>query len=393
MQLTANLAILATAVAYSVPSVLALPIAGTTESIIARDAQYELDAREVFDFDLDEREVDDIAFAARDLISQYHQAREYYDELDTRSFGDDLEVQAREFYKYLVARTVNDDQFVTVHNDKKKHVLAIVASPNFKKLPAGLQKQLTDEATFLRAEPPFHPSEHTDRDGSFKFKKERVAELEKISQGLASGNTNSPEFNTAVQKEEAYQKKHAEKKGSIKRRELSDRLFSRSEPHNSLLDPELKNALDHPDGHHADYQEYAKEKNIVLNLFDKIEQSGTIDSVLKAEVKKELEAKKAHLAALKAKDATALAKSAAYKAEVAQVKSGQGKTIVSEVKKHAERLQHIVSGGAPAQQATKDEIAYLKGKNTGSTPASPASPVVGLPANGAAKQKLRRRRF
>jgi len=93
MQLTANLAVLATAVAYAAPSVFALPLNVASESNSLAAREYELETREVEDLEL----------AARDLIEEYYQAREVYDELDARSF-DDQEFEAREFLDYLDAR-------------------------------------------------------------------------------------------------------------------------------------------------------------------------------------------------------------------------------------------------------------------------------------------------
>lgn len=101
MQLTANLAVLATAVAYVAPSVFALPLNVASNEINAREYDLDLDAREVVDFEA--REVDDLELAARDLIEEYYQSREVYDDLDARSFGD-RELEAREFLNYLDAR-------------------------------------------------------------------------------------------------------------------------------------------------------------------------------------------------------------------------------------------------------------------------------------------------
>jgi len=101
MQLTSNLAVLATAVAYAAPSVFALPLNVASNSIEARDYELDLEAREIAEFEA--RELQDLEFTARDLIDEYYEARELYDELDARGL-DAESLELREFTDFLDAR-------------------------------------------------------------------------------------------------------------------------------------------------------------------------------------------------------------------------------------------------------------------------------------------------
>ena len=97
MQLTANFVVLATALAYSSSSVLALPVESTFE---ARDLQYDLETREVVPVDM-------LEYSARELYDMYLEARGYYNEgLDARDY-EDLEMEAREYVEDLEARAVD----------------------------------------------------------------------------------------------------------------------------------------------------------------------------------------------------------------------------------------------------------------------------------------------
>lgn len=75
MQLTANFVVLATALAYSSTSVLALPV---STSFAAREVDYDLEARDV---------QDEVSFAAREVPEMF---------LDARSFFDSEEYDARD---------------------------------------------------------------------------------------------------------------------------------------------------------------------------------------------------------------------------------------------------------------------------------------------------------
>ncbi|KAF9032921.1 hypothetical protein BJ165DRAFT_762115 [Panaeolus papilionaceus] len=101
MQLTANLAVLATAVAYTAPSVFALPLNVASSSIEARDYELDLEAREIAEFEA--RELQGLELTARDLIDEYYEARELYDELDARGL-DSESLELREFTDFLDAR-------------------------------------------------------------------------------------------------------------------------------------------------------------------------------------------------------------------------------------------------------------------------------------------------
>ncbi|KAF9034044.1 hypothetical protein BJ165DRAFT_1534245 [Panaeolus papilionaceus] len=79
MQLTANLAVLATAVAYAAPSVFAYPSASN----------------------LDARDLEELDFSARDIIEEFYEARGY-SEFDARDM--DMDLEAREFLDFLDAR-------------------------------------------------------------------------------------------------------------------------------------------------------------------------------------------------------------------------------------------------------------------------------------------------
>ena len=96
MQLTANFVVLATALAYSSSSVLALPV---DSSYDARDVQYDLDAREAGPSDM-------LEYSARELYDMYLEARGYYNEgLDARDYHD-IEMEAREYVESFDARAV-----------------------------------------------------------------------------------------------------------------------------------------------------------------------------------------------------------------------------------------------------------------------------------------------
>ncbi|KIM49711.1 hypothetical protein M413DRAFT_114706 [Hebeloma cylindrosporum] len=94
MQLTANFVVLATALAYSSSSVLALPV---DSSFAARDVEYDLEAREVGSSDM-------LEYSTRELVDMFLEARGYYDEgLDARDYHD-IEMEAREYLDDLEAR-------------------------------------------------------------------------------------------------------------------------------------------------------------------------------------------------------------------------------------------------------------------------------------------------
>ena len=96
MQLTANFVVLATALAYSSSSVLALPVDSTYAT---RDVEYDLEAREVGPSDM-------LEYSTRELYDMYLEARGYYDEgLDARDYHD-IEMEAREYVEDLEARAV-----------------------------------------------------------------------------------------------------------------------------------------------------------------------------------------------------------------------------------------------------------------------------------------------
>jgi len=94
MQLTANFVVLATALAYSSSSVLALPV---DSAYAARDVEYDVEARDVGSSDV-------LDLSTRDLYDMFLDARGYYDEgLDAREL-DVIEMEAREYFEDLEAR-------------------------------------------------------------------------------------------------------------------------------------------------------------------------------------------------------------------------------------------------------------------------------------------------
>jgi len=94
MQLTANFVVLATALAYSTSSVLALPV---DSAYAARDVEYDVEARDVGSSDV-------LDHTTRDLYDMFLEARGYYDQgLDTREL-DVIEAEAREYFEDLEAR-------------------------------------------------------------------------------------------------------------------------------------------------------------------------------------------------------------------------------------------------------------------------------------------------
>jgi len=106
MQLTANFVVLATALAYSSSSVLALPV---DSSYAARDVEYDLEAREVGPSDM-------LEYSTRELYDMYLEARGYYDEgLDARDYHD-IEMEAREYVEDLEARAVEVCLFILLTN-------------------------------------------------------------------------------------------------------------------------------------------------------------------------------------------------------------------------------------------------------------------------------------
>ena len=72
MQLTANFAVLAAAVAYGSTSVLALPVGGS--KYYARELATQVDARDL----------DTVEYTSRELTDMYLEAREYEDEMMER---------------------------------------------------------------------------------------------------------------------------------------------------------------------------------------------------------------------------------------------------------------------------------------------------------------------
>jgi len=94
MQLTSNIAVFAAVVASTAPSVFSLPFNVPSNSIEAREYELDMEAREIAEFEA--REFEDLELAARDLIEEYYEAREVYDELDARSFDDLNYLDARD---------------------------------------------------------------------------------------------------------------------------------------------------------------------------------------------------------------------------------------------------------------------------------------------------------
>jgi hypothetical protein len=90
MQLTANFVVLATVLACSSSSVLALPV---DSAYTARDVEYDLEARDVGSLDL-------VDYSTRDLDDMFLEARVHYDdghdarEIEVRESFEDLEARA-----------------------------------------------------------------------------------------------------------------------------------------------------------------------------------------------------------------------------------------------------------------------------------------------------------
>lgn len=395
MQLTAQLAIIASAIALSAPAVFSLPINGDAEShITMRDVEYDIDAREV----------DDLEFAARELINQYHEAREFYDELDARAYqdeldarayADELEIDAREFYEYLMTRatgTTSTDAdnaaFTKVHNDKKAEVKTIATIsqqtvdkvskdvPDFKQIHA----KLVSENTFLQQETVFTPPARDSAQAtkSLANKQKRLEHLKVIAKDATrwdSLNTaDKAKFKKAVADEKKYQEAH-EKAQAAKGKRSVDNYFYARDTHNTHLDPALAKVLTDPTKNGSPIFQFAQQANRELEAYQKLQSDSNLKNTeLKVLIDDKFTDLEKHIAAIKAKDPVALADSAEYRAKLARITSGQDSAAIKEKKDKADRLERILknpNSKSDIQAVIKD----LKAKKT--TP----------------KSKLRRRRF
>lgn len=390
MQLTAKLAILASAVALSAPAVFSLPI------------EYDIDARDVADVGIDAREVDELEFTARELINQYHEAREFYDELDARAYQDELdarayvdelELEAREFYEYLMTRAASSTDadntaFTKVHNDKKAEVKTIASVsqqtvdkvskdvPDFKQV----HTKLVSENTFLQQETVFTPPTRDSAQAtkSLANKQKRLEHLKLIAKDVTRWDSlnagDKAKFKKAVADEKKYQETHEKAQAAKGKRSLDNYFYARDN-HNAHLDPALAKVLTDSTKNGSPIFQYAQQANRELEAYQKLQTDSNLKNTeLKVLIDDKFTDLEKHITAIKAKDPVALADSAEYRAKLARITSGQDSAAIKEKKDKADRLERILknpNSKSDIQAVIKD----LKAKKT--TP----------------KSKLRRRRF
>lgn len=343
MQLTARFALLV-ALVYAAPRVLALPIAGNSESIIARDVQYDIDARDLIEFDA--REIDDLQFAARELLERYHQARDFFDDFDAREIDDLL--FSRGPQTKALSQTIDAAVAAIIPLSDKLKTQSTVA-PNIVQVLTWLDQEHKDK-TFWKSQGPQSGSDDNDDDPkSIAFKKERAQNLEIVKNHATAPTTNVDGFKKAVVS-------------------LHTAMADRHKPFNEgglSVAPELKTVLEAPtvNPQNLDLLSFALAKNEVLYLLSKI--SKATDNGYHDKALKEIAAKKAHNGALgRGGDTKAQLESTKWKALLASINkpgSSEGLAEVKKARDHVKRLRIILANNKskPAyQQAVAAEDKY-----------------------------------
>lgn len=343
MQLTARFALLV-ALLYAAPSVLALPIVGNSESIIARDVQYDIDARDLVEFNA--REIDDLQFAARELLERYQQARDFFDDFDAREIDDFL--FSRGPQTKALSQTIDADVTAIATTLQNQLKAQSTVDPNVVPLLAWLVQEHQDKTFWNNKGPQYGSDDNEDDPKSIAFKTERVKNLDIVKKHATNPTADVAAFKKAVTW-------------------LHTALADRHKPYDRdglKVAPELKAVLEaqNVDAQNVDLLSFALAKNEVLYLLSKI--SKATDNSYHDKAAKEIADKKAHNAALAGADQAAKIKSKQWTDLLASIKKPNSSEGLAEVKKardHVKRLRIILANnhGKPAfQKAVADEDAY-----------------------------------